>query len=99
VSLTCPPTITWCARQAGASFSLRDRRPTAAAAPALAAVPAVWAVSADDHDEELLDEDALLTEADLKRPALPPSADDCEARVRVSAFCAASSAQRQWLTC
>jgi hypothetical protein len=53
----------------------------------------VWAISADDNDEELLDEDALLTEADLQRPALPPSEDDCEARFGV--LCSLTSTARR----
>lgn len=62
--------------QPGASFSLRSRKPTAA----VPAAPKAWTVSADDADEELMDEDDLLTEDDLRRPAPPASADDCEAR-------------------
>ena len=65
---------------AGASFALRGRAnaataAAAAAAPAAAPGASIWALSADDGTDELVDEDALLSEEDLKRTA---PADDCE---------------------
>lgn len=52
---------------AKAAIALKPRAPPSAAAPSKA-----WVVSADDKDEdgaELLDDEALLTEEDMLRPA------------------------------
>lgn len=72
--------------QAGASFSLKSR---GAAAPAAPAAPN-WAVSGED-DEELVEEEGLLTEEErLKRP----SADDCEVGASGRKACANCSCGR-----
>ena len=68
--------------QAGAAFSLRDRRLQAVAPPSPAdGAAAAWKVTADD---ELMNEDELLTEEDLQRPVKAPGADDCEVRLGCS---------------
>ena len=61
--------------EAGAAQALRKRAAPAAAPPAPA-----WLLNADD-DDELIDEDALLTEEDRQRPAAPVS--DCEVSFRL----------------
>jgi hypothetical protein len=76
--------LRWCSRivlaQVGAAFSLRNRQLQTAAAPAPSAA-AAWKVTADDGDDELMNEDELLTEEDLLRPVKAAGADDCEVRL------------------
>lgn len=52
--------------------------PLKAKKDAPAAQPVAWNLAADDGDEELVDDDELLTAEDLKRPAPAAKADDCE---------------------
>jgi hypothetical protein len=54
--------------EVGAKAALNLKRPAAPAQPAAAA--AVWKLGGDEQDEELVDEDELLTEEDkAARPA------------------------------
>eukprot|EP00879_Flechtneria_rotunda_P004659 GHRR01004920.1.p1 GENE.GHRR01004920.1~~GHRR01004920.1.p1 ORF type:complete len:281 (+),score=88.56 GHRR01004920.1:62-844(+) len=53
--------------------------PKAAAAPAAAPQAAnAWLLSADDMDDELVDDEELLTEEDKQRPTITAKNDDCE---------------------
>ena len=68
--------------QPGASqpIKLRKTGPTAAAPAAKAAPVKLWGSALDLEDDELVDDDELLTEEDMQRPSVP-GAPCCCARL------------------
>lgn len=53
-----------------------------------AAAPATWTLGADDEDDELIEEEDLLTAEDLERPAGAVGGDDCEVGAAGKKACA-----------
>eukprot|EP00197_Chlamydomonas_leiostraca_P002831 CAMPEP_0202857484 /NCGR_PEP_ID=MMETSP1391-20130828/405_1 /ASSEMBLY_ACC=CAM_ASM_000867 /TAXON_ID=1034604 /ORGANISM="Chlamydomonas leiostraca, Strain SAG 11-49" /LENGTH=262 /DNA_ID=CAMNT_0049536289 /DNA_START=84 /DNA_END=872 /DNA_ORIENTATION=+ len=82
----------------GAKSALSLKRPAAApvaAAPATA--EAAWKISADDEDE-IVDEDELLTEEDKQRPVAAPAADDggdCSTSRKACKNCSCGRAEKE----
>lgn len=82
----------------GAKAALSLKRPSAAAAPAPApAATAAWKISGNDEDEEIVDEDELLTEEDKQRPVAAPAADggDCSTSRKACANCSCGRAEKE----